>query len=68
MTILSHSDIGKFIRVLQAERGMTNEQLAKEMNVSRQTVTNWRNANDMKLSVFVSVLDVLGAKPGDFFN
>lgn len=64
----SHSDIGKFIRVLQAERGMTNEQLAKEMGVSRQTVTNWRNANDMKLSVFVSVLDVLGAKPGDFFN
>ena len=63
-----HSDIGKFIRVLQAERGMTNEQLAKEMGVSRQTVTNWRNANDMKLSVFVSVLDVLGAKPGDFFN
>lgn len=68
MTILSHSDIGKFIRVLQAERGMTNEQLAKEMGVSRQTVTNWRNANDMKLSVFVSVLDVLGAKPGDFFK
>ena len=66
--IPSHSDIGKFIRVLQAERGMTNEQLAKEMGVSRQTVTNWRNANDMKLSVFVSVLDVLGAKPGDFFN
>jgi transcriptional regulator with XRE-family HTH domain len=64
----SHSDIGKFIRVLQAERGMTNEQLAKEMGVSRQTVTNWRNANDMKLSVFVSVLNVLGAKPGDFFN
>jgi len=63
-----HSDIGKFIRVLQAERGMTNEQLAKEMGVSRQTVTNWRNANDMKLSVFVSVLNVLGAKPGDFFN
>ena len=63
-----HSDIGKFIRVLQAERGMTNEQLAKEMGVSRQTVTNWRNANDMKLSVFVSVLSVLGAKPGDFFN
>jgi len=63
-----HSDIGKFIRVLQAERGMTNEQLAKEMGVSRQTVTNWRNANDMKLSVFVSVLDVLGAKPGDFFK
>lgn len=68
MMIPSHSDIGKFIRVLQAERGMTNEQLAKEMGVSRQTVTNWRNANDMKLSVFVSVLDVLGAKPGDFFN
>ena len=63
-----HSDIGKFIRVLQAERGMTNEQLAKEMGVSRQTVTNWRNANDMKLSGFVSVLSVLGAKPGDFFN
>jgi transcriptional regulator with XRE-family HTH domain len=63
-----HSDIGKFIRVLQAERGMTNEQLAKEMGVSRQTVTNYRNANDMKISTFITVLDVLGAKPGDFFN
>jgi len=68
MTPIFHSDIGKFIRVLQAERGMTNEQLADHLGVSRQTVTNYRNASDMKISTFVSVLSVLGAKPGDFFK
>ena len=68
MTTLSHSEVGKTIRVLQAQAGMTNEHLADRLGVSRQTITNYRNATDMKLSTLLEILLVFGIKPDQYFK
>ena len=36
--------IGKNIKKYRDERGITQEQLAEQMNVTRQAVSNWENA------------------------
>ncbi len=36
--------IGKNIKKYREERGITQEQLAAQMNVTRQAVSNWENA------------------------
>lgn len=35
--------VGKHIRALRTERGMTQEDLAEKLYVTRQTVSNWEN-------------------------
>ncbi len=35
------SNIGKTIKKIRAERGMTQEQLAERLHVTRQAVSNW---------------------------
>lgn len=35
--------VGKHIRALRMERGMTQEDLAEKLYVTRQTVSNWEN-------------------------
>ena len=35
------SNIGKTIKKVRAEKGMTQEQLAERLHVTRQAVSNW---------------------------
>lgn len=38
---------GVFLRALQREKQLTQEQLAKKLNVSNRTVSYWENGNTM---------------------
>ena len=60
--MISHSnmDIGKEIRIAQARVGVTNTALAKALGVSRQTVSNYRKAEDIKLSTLNEICAALG--------
>lgn len=37
------NQIGKYIKKYREEKGITQEQLAENMNVTRQAVSNWEN-------------------------
>ena len=41
--MVDYADIGKRIRACRLAKGMTQEQLAQALFVSRQTVSNWEN-------------------------
>ncbi|RVU97642.1 XRE family transcriptional regulator [Coriobacteriales bacterium OH1046] len=36
-------EVGKTVRELRAEAGMSQEELAEKVFVSRQTISNWEN-------------------------
>ena len=37
------SDIGKHIKKFRSEKGLTQDQLAEQLHVTRQAVSNWEN-------------------------
>ena len=39
--------IGTFLKVLRKEKGLTQEQLAENLNVSRRTVSRWETGSNM---------------------
>ena len=39
--------IGSFLKELRKEKGLTQEQLAEKLNVSRRTVSRWETGNNM---------------------
>lgn len=58
MTCLSN--IGQEIRVAQTKAGITNRELAKRLGISPQTVSNYRKAEDIKLSTLREICKALG--------
>jgi DNA-binding Xre family transcriptional regulator len=58
MTCLSN--IGQEIRVAQTKAGITNRELAKRLGISPQTVSNYRKAEDIKLSTLAEICQALG--------
>ena len=40
-------DFGKQIKQIRADRKMTQEQMANELHVSRQAVSNWENNKNL---------------------
>lgn len=64
----SHKDkmIGKKIRVLRNKSGMTQDELAQELNVTRQAVSNWeRDINEPDLNTIEKICFVFGIKIND---
>ncbi|MBQ8670075.1 MAG: helix-turn-helix transcriptional regulator [Oscillospiraceae bacterium] len=50
--------IGEFIRELRKENGLTQEQLAEQLNVSRRTVSRWETGNNLPdLDVLIEMAD-----------
>ena len=48
--------IGNFLKELRKEKGLTQEQLAEEFNVSGRTVSRWENGNNMPdISILVEL-------------
>lgn len=48
--------IGSFLKELRKEKGLTQEQLAEEFNVSGRTVSRWENGNNMPdISILVEI-------------
>ena len=39
--------IGEFLKELRKEKGLTQEQLAEQFNVSRRSVSRWETGNNM---------------------
>lgn len=58
------SDFAKNIRRQRTERGMSQEQFAEMLGVTRQTVSNWERAVSFpEMAVLESVADKLGVEP-----
>ena len=53
-------NIGQEIRVAQTKAGITNRELAKRLGISPQTVSNYRKAEDIKLSTLREICKALG--------
>lgn len=52
-------DFGKQIKQMRLERKLTQEQLANQLGVSRQAVSNWennKNLPDLELIIAISKL------------
>ncbi len=54
--------LGRAIRRLRAERGMTQETLAEWLGVSRQTVVSMERGGPVSVAAVVRAITLLGAK------
>lgn len=50
--------IGSFIKELRKEKGLTQEQLAEQLNVSRRTVSRWETGDNLPdLDILIEMAD-----------
>ena len=50
--------VGEFLKALRKEKGLTQEQLAEQFNVSRRTVSRWETGNNMPdLDILIEIAD-----------
>ncbi len=50
--------IGKFLKELRKEKGITQEQMAEQLLVSNRTVSRWENGNNMPdLDILIEISD-----------
>ena len=55
-------DIARNLKRLRRQKGLTQEELADKLHVTRQAVSNWeRNQNLPELEVLLSAAEALGA-------
>lgn len=55
---MNQSKIGKFLKELRKDKGLTQEQMAEEFNVSRRTVTRWETGSNLPdISILVEISD-----------
>ena len=58
---------GKQIRHLRTQSGMTQEELAGELNVTRQALSNWeRDVNEPDLNMLKKICFLFGVNMDDF--
>ena len=61
--------IGEFLKELRKEKGLTQEQLADKLFVTRRTVSRWETGNNMPdLEVLVELADLYDVDLRDIFN
>lgn len=55
---MDQKKIGKFLKELRKQKGLTQEQLAEKFNVSNRTISRWENGNNMPdLDVLIEISD-----------
>ena len=55
---MDQKKIGGFLKELRKGKGMTQEQLAEQFNVSSRTVSRWENGNNMPdLDILIEISD-----------
>ena len=53
-------NIGKSLRRLQRELRISNRELADHLDVKEPQISKWRNSEDMKASIVVSIANYMG--------
>ena len=55
---MNQEKIGKFLKELRKQKGLTQEQLAEKFNVSNRTISRWENGNNMPdLDILIEISD-----------
>ncbi len=55
---MDQKKIGSFMKELRREKGLTQEKLAEQFNVSSRTVSRWENGNNMPdLDILIEISD-----------
>lgn len=58
---MDQKKIGAFLKALRAEKGLTQEQLAQQMQVSSRTVSRWETGSNLPdLSILLALADFYG--------
>jgi len=56
--IMDQVKVGDFLKELRKEKGLTQEQLAEQFNVSRRTVSRWETASNLPdLDILIEMAD-----------
>lgn len=62
-------EIGSRIRMYRKERGLTQEQLADKINVTKSRVSNWEQGiNRPDADILTDICRVLNVSPSDLLN
>lgn len=55
---MNQEKIGRFLKELRKEKGLTQEQIAEKFNVSNRTISRWENGNNMPdLDILIELSD-----------
>lgn len=58
---MNQTKVGAFIKELRKEKGLTQEQLAEQLNVSRRTVSRWETGSNLPdLDILIEMADYYG--------
>lgn len=61
-------NIGRCIRLAQADKEVSSKELAERLNTARQTINRYRTSDDLKLSVIDKVSTALGLTVIELLN
>ena len=66
---MDQQKIGEFLKTLRKETGLTQEELADKMNVSRRTVSRWETGSNLPdLAILVELADLYDVDMREIFN
>ena len=55
---MNQEKIGKFLKGLRKQKGLTQEQIAEKFHVSNRTISRWENGNNMPdLDILIELSD-----------
>ena len=55
---MNQEKIGKFLKELRKQKGLTQEQIAEKFHVSNRTISRWENGNNMPdLDILIEISD-----------
>lgn len=61
--------IGKFLRELRKGKGLTQEQLAEQFNISRRSVSRWETGSNLPdLDILIEMSDYYGVELKEILN
>ena len=65
---MSRFNFGKSLRLAQVMEGVSSTELAAQLGITKQQVSQWRYRKDVKLSLVDKVSRQLGMHPFDFLE
>ncbi len=61
--------IGEFLREFRREKGLTQEQLAEQFNISRRSVSRWETGSNLPdLDILIEMADYYGVELKEILN